>query len=178
MSDADSWASDAHKTLNVPYDCGVAMVADPRVMRAAMDLHASYLIAEQAGRGNPYGRVPELSRRARGVPVWAALRSLGRNGVAALVAHLAGQARAIADGVRGIDGVEVLNDVVYTQVCLAFGDDERTHAVGERLVSAGEVWMSSSQWQGRAVVRVSVSNAATDDADVARTVDAVRSAAT
>ena len=177
MSDADSWASDAHKTLNVPYDCGVAMVADSRVMRAAMDVHASYLIAEHAGPGNPYGRVPELSRRARGVPVWAALRSLGREGVAALVEHLAGQASAIADGVRGIDGVEVLNDVVYTQVCLAFGDDERTQAVGERLVADGEVWMSPSRWQDQAVVRVSVSNAATDDADVARTVEAVRSAA-
>jgi glutamate/tyrosine decarboxylase-like PLP-dependent enzyme len=177
MSDADSWASDAHKTLNVPYDCGVAMVADARVMRAAMDMHASYLIAEQARRGNPYGRVPELSRRARGVPVWAALRSLGRNGVAALVEHLAGQARAIADGVSGIAGVHVLNDVVYTQVCLAFGDDERTLDVGERLAAGGEVWMSPSRWQGQAVVRVSVSNAATDDADVIRTVEAVRAAA-
>jgi glutamate/tyrosine decarboxylase-like PLP-dependent enzyme len=177
MAAADSWASDAHKTLNVPYDCGVAMVADSRAMRAAMDVHASYLIAEHAGPGNPYGRVPELSRRARGVPVWAALRSLGRDGVVGLVEHLAHQAATIADAVTDIGGITVLNDVVYTQVCLHFGDDARTEAAGERLVANGEVWMSRSRWQGKAVVRVSVSNAATDDADVARTLDAVRSAA-
>jgi glutamate/tyrosine decarboxylase-like PLP-dependent enzyme len=177
VSAADSWATDAHKTLNVPYDCGVAVVADPRVMRAAMGVQATYLIAASGGPGNPYEKVPELSRRARGVPVWAALRSLGREGVAGLVEGLVRNAAAIADGVRGIDGVDVLNDVVYTQLCLGFGDDARTHAVAERLVKDGEVWMSPSRWNGQAVVRVSVSNAATDEADVARTVAAVRAAA-
>ncbi|MBM7509317.1 glutamate/tyrosine decarboxylase-like PLP-dependent enzyme [Nocardioides salarius] len=171
---ADSWATDAHKTLNVTYDCGVAVVRDPVAVRSAMGVHASYL-PDAVGPGNPYEKVPELSRRARGVPVWAALRSLGRTGVAAQVDRLAERARGIADGLAGMAGVEVLNDVVYTQVCLAVGDG-RTQEVCARLTGSGEVWMSPSRWQDRDVVRVSVSNAATTDDDVRRTVAAVRAA--
>ncbi len=175
MSEADSWATDAHKTLNVPYDCGVAVVRDPTPLRAAFGVHASYL-TDAGGMGNPYDRVPELSRRARGIPVWAALRSLGRAGVVALVDGLVANARALAKGLGAIDGVEVVNDVVYTQVCLALADDERTREAGRRLAAEGEVWLSSSHWHGRDVLRVSVSNWSTDEDDVARTIAAVRRA--
>ncbi len=171
---ADSWATDAHKTLNVTYDCGIAVVRDPVAVRSAMGVHASYL-PDAVGPGNPYEKVPELSRRARGVPVWAALRSLGSTGVAAQVDRLAERARGIADGLAGVAGVEVLNDVVYTQVCLAVGDG-RTQEVCAELTGSGEVWMSPSRWQDRDVVRVSVSNAATTEDDVRRTVAAVRRA--
>jgi glutamate/tyrosine decarboxylase-like PLP-dependent enzyme len=173
---ADSWATDAHKTLNVPYDCGVAIVARPDALRGAMGMQASYLVRAE-GPGDPLDRVPELSRRARGVPVWAALRSLGRSGVADLVDRLAAHARAIADGIGGIDGAEVLNDVVFTQVSAAFGDDERTRAVTAHLLSDGTAWMSGSRWRDREVLRVSVSNWSTDADDVAASLAAVAKAA-
>lgn len=173
---ADSWATDAHKTLNVPYDCGIAIVADPAAMRAAMGTHANYLIVDETGPGDPFEKVPELSRRARGVPVWAALRSLGRDGVVALVDGLVANAQALAAGIAEIDGAEVLNDVDYTQVCVAFDDDERTRAVTERLIADGLVWMSGSKWHDRDVVRISVSNWSTDDSDVQWSLDAVRRA--
>jgi glutamate/tyrosine decarboxylase-like PLP-dependent enzyme len=173
---ADSWATDAHKTLNVPYDCGISIVADPPSLRAAMGMQASYLVHDK-GRGDPLDKVPELSRRARGVPVWAALRSLGRSGVAELIDRLVRQARALADGIATIDGAEVLNDVEFTQVCLAFGDDDRTREVTRRLLEDGTAWMSGSRWRDRDVLRISVSNWSTDDADVAASIDAVRRAA-
>ncbi|HEX6539223.1 MAG TPA: pyridoxal-dependent decarboxylase [Candidatus Dormibacteraeota bacterium] len=175
--DADSWATDAHKTLNVPYDCGIAIVADSRAMRAALGTRASYLIADDSGPGDPHEKVPELSRRARGVPVWAALRSLGREGVEQLVEGLAARARALATGIADIDGAHILNDVEYTQVCVAFGEDSRTRAVTERLISDGLVWMSGSRWHGRDVLRISVSNWSTDDDDVRWALEAVRRAA-
>lgn len=171
---ADSWATDAHKTLNVPYDCGIAIVARPEPLRRAMGSHASYFIPDEAG--DPMDKVPELSRRARGVPVWAALRSLGRVGIAELVDRLAANASALARGFSGIDGAEVLNDVVFTQVCCAFGDDARTREVTARVLADGTAWMSGSQWRDRAVLRASVSNWSTDAADVAVSVDAVRRA--
>jgi glutamate/tyrosine decarboxylase-like PLP-dependent enzyme len=174
---ADSWATDAHKTLNVPYDCGIAIVSRTSSVRAAMGMHASYLIeAGEAEPADPYERVPELSRRGRGVSVWAALRSLGRDGVAALVEGLATNAQAIAEGIAGIDGAEVINEVPYTQVCVAFGSDERTEAVTRAVLADGTCWMSGSRWRGRAVMRVSVSNWSTDSDDVSRSVDAVRRA--
>ncbi|MGI5239499.1 pyridoxal phosphate-dependent decarboxylase family protein [Dactylosporangium sp. CA-139066] len=178
LAAADSWATDAHKTLNVPYDCGIVIVADPAALRAAMGVQASYLI-EPAGPGgpaDPFEKVPELSRRARGVPVWAALRSLGRRGVAELVDGLAGHARRLADGIAALDGAEVLNDVVFTQVCATFGDDERTAAVTRALLADGTAWMSGSRWRGRAVLRVSVSNWSTDEADVEASLAALRGA--
>lgn len=175
---ADSWGTDAHKTLNVPYDCGIAIVADPVAMRSTFGAHASYLITDDSGPGDPLEKVPEFSRRARGVPVWAALRSLGRSGVAALVERLAGHARALAAGIAGIDGARVVNDVVYTQVCVEFGDDARTRAVTARLIADGTVWMSGSRWRGRDILRISVSNWATDADDVRRSVDAIRRAST
>jgi len=176
---ADSWATDAHKTLNVPYDCGVAIVNSAAAGRQALGAHASYLIsADEDSPGDPMEKVPEFSRRARGVPVWAALRSLGRDGVADLVDGMASSARAIATGVAAIPGAEILNDVVFTQVSVAFGSDALTREVTARLLADGQTWMSGSRWQGRDILRVSVSNWSTDAEDVAVSVDAVRRAAT
>ncbi|MGY2743051.1 pyridoxal phosphate-dependent decarboxylase family protein [Arthrobacter sp. UYCu723] len=176
LQGADSWGTDAHKTLNVPYDCGIAVVRDARPLRSAMGLHTSYLIQDADGAADPFETVPELSRRARGVPVWAALKSLGRNGVAGQVRGLVRRASQLAEELSALDGVEVLNDVDYTQVSLAFGDDAVTQAVTERIISDGRVWMSGSRWQDRDILRISVSNWSTDDADVAVAVDAVRDA--
>ncbi len=171
---ADSWATDAHKTLNVPYDCGIAIVADPTALRGALGMHGDYLITDAAG--DPIDKVPEMSRRARGVPVWAALQSLGRSGVAELVNRLTGHARTIAAGLAAIDGVQVLNEVVFTQACFTVTNDERTEAVMRRLLEEGVTWMSGSRWAGRQVIRVSVSNWSTDAEDVARSVESVRRA--
>lgn len=176
LQGADSWGTDAHKTLNVPYDCGIAVVRDARALRAAMGLHTSYLIQDAGGAADPFETVPELSRRARGVPVWAALKSLGREGVAGQVRGLVQCARQLAEQLSALDGVEVLNDVDYTQVSLAFGDDATTRAVTARIIDDGRVWMSGSRWQDRDILRISVSNWSTDDADVAVAVDAVRDA--
>ncbi|MET4096931.1 pyridoxal-dependent decarboxylase [Arthrobacter sp. UYCu712] len=176
MEGADSWGTDAHKTLNVPYDCGIAVVRDSRALRSAMGLHTSYLIQDTDGAADPFESVPELSRRARGVPVWAALKSLGRDGVANQVRGLVRCAAQLAEQLSALDGVEVLNDVDYTQVSLAFGDDNTTRAVTARIIGDGRVWMSGSRWQDRDILRISVSNWSTDDADVAIAVDAVRDA--
>ena len=176
VAGADSWGTDAHKTLNVPYDCGIAVVRDTQALRSAMGVHTSYLIQAADGAADPFETVPELSRRARGVPVWAALKSLGREGVAAQVRGLVLNAKQLAERLSTLDGVEVLNDVDYTQVSLAFGDDATTRAVTARVIADGRVWMSGSRWQGRDILRISVSNWSTDDADVAAAVDAVRDA--
>jgi len=173
---ADSWATDAHKTLNVPYDCGVAIVRDPAAMRAAMGMHGEYLIMDEERR-DPYERVPELSRRARAIPVWAVLRSLGRRGVADLVERLCDHAQSFAAGVTDIEGAQVLNDVIYTQVCVSFGDDERTRLVVQRMLDDGTAWMSGSTWRDCAVLRISVSNWSTTDDDVAVSLAALRRAA-
>ncbi|MFJ4171095.1 pyridoxal phosphate-dependent decarboxylase family protein [Paenarthrobacter sp. NPDC089714] len=173
---ADSWATDAHKTLNVPYDCGLAIVSSPEAMRRAFSIHTSYFIATDAGPGDPFEKVPELSRRARGIPVWAALRQLGRNGVIAMVEGLAANARALAKGLAAIPGVEVLNDVVFTQVSVSFGSDDRTRRVTQRLMAEGAVWMSGSSWRGRDILRISVSNWSTNADDVETSVEAVRRA--
>jgi glutamate/tyrosine decarboxylase-like PLP-dependent enzyme len=174
LADADSWATDAHKTLNVPYDCGLAIVRDRDALASSMAMHGDYLIE---ATGDPQERVPELSRRARGFASWAALRSLGRSGVVAMVEQLAAHARAFAAGAAEIPGVEVLNDVVFTQVCLAFGDDDRTRAVAAALLADGTTWMSGSRWHDRAIVRISVSNWSTTDDDVRRSLEALRRAA-
>jgi glutamate/tyrosine decarboxylase-like PLP-dependent enzyme len=174
MAAADSWATDAHKTLNVPYDCGIAVVRDGEALHASMGASASYLIA--GDHADPLENTPEMSRRARGVPVWAALRSLGRSGLESLVDGLCRNARALADELRGIDGVEILNDVVYTQVCAAFGDDARTQQVTAAVIADGTAWMSGSRWRGRDVLRISVSNWSTTADDVTRSVDLLRRA--
>ena len=168
---ADSWTTDAHKTLNVPYDNGLAIVADAPALYAAMGIHAAYLIQDE--RPDPFATVPEFSRRARGFTVWAALRSLGRSGVVELVERLRDRARQFADGLAAIDGVEVLNEVVFTQVVVAFGADEVTQEVARRLLADGTAWMTPSAWHGRAVLRISVSNWRTTEADVERTLAAI-----
>jgi len=174
LPEADSWATDAHKTLNVPYDCGLAIVRDRDALASSMAMHGEYLIEAS---GDPQERVPELSRRGRGFALWAALRSLGRGGVVAMVEGLAAHARAFAEGAAEIAGVEVLNDVVFTQVCLSFGDDDRTRAVAAELLADGTTWMSGSRWHDRAIVRISVSNWSTTQDDVRRSLDALRRAA-
>lgn len=171
LDTADSWATDAHKTLNTPYDCGVAIVADAARMRAALRLHASYLLNSSAV--DPYEMVPELSRRARGVPVWAALTSLGRRGIVELVDGLVDAAQGIARGLEQIPGVRVLNDVVYTQVCVACESDEITRAVYAAILAEGNIMPSASVWRGRAVIRFSVSSWRTGPDDVRATVEAV-----
>lgn len=175
---ADSWTTDAHKTLNVPYDCGVAIVAHPDAMHSAFGSHAGYLaVVSSQSSNDPIDKTPELSRRARGVPVWAALASLGREGVAELVERLVDSAKLIASKLAEIAGCTVMNDVVFTQVTFAFETDERTKIVGQRLMDDSTIWISGSKWMGRDVLRVSVSNWSTDETDIAVAVDAVRRAA-
>jgi glutamate/tyrosine decarboxylase-like PLP-dependent enzyme len=162
--------------LNTPYDCGIAIVRHSSALRTALGTSTSYLIADET-HSDPFETVPEFSRRARGVPVWAALRALGRNGVTELVDNLVLRAREIAEGVATIPGARVVNDVDYTQVCVAFEDDERTRAVTARLLADGVAWMSGSRWRGSDVLRVSVSNWSTDDRDIELSLDALRRAA-
>ncbi len=174
---ADSWATDAHKTLNVPYDCGVAIVAHPSALRSTFGVHASYLILADDDRGDPSEKVPEFSRRARGVPVWAAILSLGRNGISELVNRLVANARLMAQGLSEIEGCVVLNEIAFTQVCFAFENDQRTDEICAKLIEDKSVWISGSKWRGRSVLRVSVSNWSTNSEDVAAAVTAVRNAA-
>lgn len=173
---ADSWGTDAHKTLNVPYDAGIVVVRDVPALRTAVGMHAEYLPQEDHGPGDPMEKVPELSRRARGVPVWAALRSLGRDGVDRLVSGRAAMAAELGRRLARLPGVEVLNDVVFTQLVLSFGDDRRTHAVTQHVMADGRVWMSGSRWKGREVLRVSVTNWSTDEADLDAAVDVISDA--
>lgn len=175
LGTADSWATDAHKTLNVPYDCGITVVADPAAVYAAMGVRASYLVASENG-ADPHETAPEMSRRSRGVPTWATLAWLGRSGVAELIERLAGDAAALADGLRTVPGVEVVNEVVYTQVCAALPDDATTQAVAARLREEGVAYAYPSHWRGRDVIRFSVSNWATGPLEVEETVEAVRRA--
>ncbi len=171
---ADSWATDAHKTLNVPYDTGLAIVRDAAAMRAAMGMHGAYLILDE--QGEPFDKVPEISRRGRAFPVWAVLRSLGRSGVAELVERLCRHASSFAAGLDDIEGVTVVNDVDFTQVCATFGTDERTQEVVRRLLADGTAWMTGSTWHEQSVLRISVSNWSTTESDVERSLDAVRKA--
>ena len=171
---ADSWATDAHKTLNVPYDTGLAIVRDAAALRASMGMHGAYLILDELGE--PFDKVPELSRRGRAFPVWAVLRSLGRSGVAELVERLCRHASTFAAGLDEIEGASVLNDVVFTQVCATFGTDERTQEVVRRMLEDGTAWMTGSTWHDQSVLRISVSNWSTNEKDVERSLDAVRKA--
>lgn len=173
---ADSWTTDAHKTLNVPYDCGIAIVRDDSALRAAMGMRGDYLIQEP--EGDPFDRVPEMSRRARAVPVWAVLAALGRTGVAELVERFCRHATAFAAGIAEIPGAEVLNDIVFTQVCATFGSDAETRAVVDRMLADGTAWTSGSRWRDRAVLRISVCNWSTTEDDIEATLAALRRAAT
>jgi glutamate/tyrosine decarboxylase-like PLP-dependent enzyme len=175
---ADSWATDGHKWLNVPYDSGIAFCADADAHRAAMSVHADYLIqAAGDAQRDPVDWTPEFSRRARGFTVYAAIRSLGRAGIAQIVDRCCAHARRFGELLAAEDGVEVLNDVVLNQVLVRFLDeDEATRAVIARVQEEGVAWMSGTTWQGRAAMRISVSNWQTSDADVEATVASILAA--
>jgi glutamate/tyrosine decarboxylase-like PLP-dependent enzyme len=173
---ADSWATDAHKWLNVPYDCGLAFVAHPAAHREAMRLVAEYLVTDEKETRDQMDWTPEFSRRARGFAVYAALRSVGRSGVAELVERCCRHARTFAEQLAQLPGCEVLNEVVLNQVLLRFADDETTTGVLRAVQESGEAWMSGTIWDGRAAIRISVSNWRTSDEDVARTVAAFEAA--
>ncbi len=171
MDQADSWATDFHKWLNVPYDSGLALVRDADALCAAMAVTAEYLPTDSPFR-NPSDFVPELSRRARGVEVWAALQALGRSGVADMVDRNCRQARRFAEGLQSA-GYEVLNDVVLNQVLVAFGDAEQTHRVISGIQNDGTCWCGGTVWHGRTAMRISVSSWATTDEDVERSLAAI-----
>ena len=175
--DADSWATDGHKWLNVPYDCGVVAVRDRDAHAAAMGMTASYLVrSSDAARSNS-DWVPEASRRGRGFAVYAALRSLGREGVAELVDRCCALAGRLAARMAAADGVEVLNDVTLNQVLLRFGaDDAVTDEVIARVQADGTCWVGGTRWHGVAAMRVSVSSWSTTEADIDRTADAILAA--
>lgn len=168
---ADSWATDAHKWLNVPYDSGLAFVRHPHTLQPAMAVTAEYLPTETAHR-NPSDFTPELSRRARGVEVWAALRTLGRAGLAELFERNCRQARRFAEALAAA-GHQILNDVVLNQVLVSFGSPERTRQVVSALQDDGTCWCGGTVWQGKAAMRISVSCWATTDEDVERSLDAM-----
>ena len=178
VEQADSWATDAHKWLNVPYDSGLVFCAHPEAHRAAMGIRAGYLIHGDGGQRDPLDYNPDHSRRARGFAVYAAIRALGRRGVAELVERCCALATRFAERLAAGDGVEVLNHVVLNQVLVRFlsadGDhDAHTRRVVERVQQDGTCWMSGTTWQGRAAMRISVSNWSTDEADVDRSVAAI-----
>jgi glutamate/tyrosine decarboxylase-like PLP-dependent enzyme len=165
---ADSWTTDAHKWLNVPYDSGIVLCRHPESHRAAMTTTASYLIQDEGERRvrDQVDWVPEFSRRARGFAVYAALRSLGRRGLTELVERGCDAASRFADAIARVDGVELLNEVVLNQVLFRFESDERTEEVLRRVQEGGRVWMSGTTWNGRKAIRVSVSNWQTGDEEI------------
>jgi glutamate/tyrosine decarboxylase-like PLP-dependent enzyme len=167
---ADSWATDAHKWLNVPCDSGIAFVRDGRALHAAMSIGAAYLIAGECREPDAF--TPEMSRRARGVEIWAAIKSLGRSGIADLVERNCRMAERIAEGLRHA-GFDVLNDVVLNQVLVAFGDEERTRRIVRGIQADGTCWCGSTVWHGRYAMRISVSSWATTEADIDRSLEAM-----
>jgi glutamate/tyrosine decarboxylase-like PLP-dependent enzyme/RimJ/RimL family protein N-acetyltransferase len=174
---ADSWATDAHKWLNVPYDCGLVFTRHPEAHGRAMAVAASYL--QRSDGRSPADWVPESSRRARGFAVWAALRSLGRSGVEELVDRCCDHARAFAEILGAETDVAILNDVVLNQVLVRFGDDdETTQEVVRRVQADGTCWLGGTVWQGKAAMRISVSSFRTTPEDVERSAGAILAAAT
>jgi len=169
-ADADSWATDAHKWLNVPYDSGIVFVREPQHLRGAMSMSAAYLVS--GARRDPYDYTPEFSRRARGVEVWAALRSLGREGLADLIERSCRHASRFAEGLRSA-GYVILNDVVINQVLVSFGDPETTRQVIAAVQADGTCWVGGTLWQGQTAMRISVSSWATTNDDVERSLAAI-----
>jgi len=170
---ADSWATDGHKWLNVPFDCGIALCAHRDDHEAAMEYAAPYLaVSESHVARDPMGYSPEFSRRARAVPVWAAIRELGREGITALVDRCCAHARAIAEGLAALPGCEIVNEVVLNQVLFRFEDDVRTQAILAAVQEEGEAWMSPTTWDGKFTIRISVVGWRTSERDVERTVAA------
>ncbi len=176
LADADSWATDAHKWLNVPYDCGLAFCASPTAHIASMTMKASYFEGQGEWGRDAADWTPESSRRARALTVYAALRSLGREGVADLVDRCCDLAARFAAAISELPGCELLNDVVLNQVLFRLEDDETTNAVLTRVQESGEAWMGGTMWDGRAAIRISVSGWRTTEADIDRTVAAFEAA--
>lgn len=169
-AEADSWAVDAHKWLNVPYDSGIAICRRPEHLRAAMSVNASYLV--QSDQREPSHFTPEISRRARGMEIWAALRSLGRSGFVEMIERNCQQAQRFADGLRNA-GFIILNDVVINQVLVSFGDADKTRRVIAAAQRDGTAWFGGTVWQGHTAMRISVSGWATTDADVDQSIEAL-----
>ena len=181
IAGADSWATDGHKWLNVPYDSGIVIVADSAAHRGAMSSKAAYLIEASGPERDPLEYVPEFSRRARGFAVYAALRALGRRGVADMIERCSRLARRMRDRLRDEPAVRIMNDVVLNQVLVRFeapgvDADALTRAVITRVQNEGTCWLSGSKWHEMQVMRVSVSNWSTTDADIDRSGDAILSA--
>jgi glutamate/tyrosine decarboxylase-like PLP-dependent enzyme len=172
---ADSWATDGHKWLNVPYDSGYAFIAHPEPHRASMSHRAVYLTHDAAMRDQMDWN-PEWSRRARGFSTYAALRELGRNGVAALIDRCCDHAREIVDGIGQLEGAEVLCRPTINQGLVRFTDDRRTDEVIAAIADTGEAFFTASTWHGMRVMRVSVCNWQTSEDDVRRTISAVKRA--
>lgn len=182
LTGADSWTTDAHKWLNVPYDSGIVICRDAAAHHAAMTLGAAYYVETAGGERDPYNWVPESSRRARAFAIYAALRSLGRSGLAGMIEGCCTLARRMADRLRGAPGVEILNDVVLNQVLVRFsppggGDaaaaDEFTRRVIAAVQADGTCWAGGTTWHGMAAMRISVSNWSTTEADADLSVDAM-----
>jgi glutamate/tyrosine decarboxylase-like PLP-dependent enzyme len=167
---ADSWATDAHKWPNVNYDSGIVMVRDGAALRAAMTISAAYLAS--GARREPMHHTPEASRRARGVELWAALKSLGRSGLCELIERTCALAQRFESGLRAA-GFEILNDVVINQVLVSFGSSEITRKVIRRIQDDGECWCGATEWQGRAAMRISVSSWTTTEPDIDRSLAAM-----
>ena len=170
VAEADSWGTDAHKWLNVPYDSGLAFVREAKHMQAALAIRAAYLIKRDQRDPDEY--VPELSRRARGIEVWAALRSLGREGLADMIERNCAYASFFAKGLQDA-GFEIINDVVLNQVMVSFGDDDMTRRVVTAVQQEGTCWCGGTFWQGRAAMRISVSSWATAETDCERSLAAI-----
>ena len=175
---ADSWITDAHKWLNVPYDSALVLCKDAEAHRAAMTVSASYLIQDDGARAvrDQVDWVPEFSRRARGFAVYAALRSLGRSGLRELVERACDCAQQFAEGIVSLPGVQLLNDVVLNQVLFRFATDEETDDALRRVQDAGDVWMSGTTWDGRRAIRVSVSNWQTTEDEIELALQSFRAA--
>ncbi|MBP1843954.1 glutamate/tyrosine decarboxylase-like PLP-dependent enzyme [Rhizobium petrolearium] len=177
VPNADSWATDGHKWLNVPYDNGIVLVREANDLRSAMALNAACLTTTDAQADRePSHYAPESSRRARGVDIWAALLSLGRDGVADMVAGSCHQAQAFARGLAS-HGFKILNQVVLNQVLVSFGSAEETRSVVDKIQRGGILWCSATVWQGRTAMRISVSNWATTADDVQAGIDEIVRAA-
>ncbi|HKE02613.1 MAG TPA: aminotransferase class V-fold PLP-dependent enzyme [Blastocatellia bacterium] len=170
FAEADSWATDAHKWLNAPYDSGIVFVREAEHLRAAMTVGAAYLIA--GAEREPSHYTPDMSRRARGIEIWAALRSLGRVGLADLIERTCRHATRFAEGLRAA-GYEILNEVALNQVLVSFGDDQTTRRVIEAVQADGTCWCGGTVWRERAAMRISVSSWATTEGDVERSLEAI-----
>jgi glutamate/tyrosine decarboxylase-like PLP-dependent enzyme len=168
--EADSWATDAHKWLNVPYDCGIVFGRNARDLHAALSVGAAYLV--EGGTREPFHYTPDFSRRARGIEVWAALRGLGRAGLADLIERTCRHARRFGEGLRQA-GYEVLNDIVLNQVLVSFGEAETTRRVIAAIQEDGTCWCGGTVWQGHTAMRISVSSYATTDEDVQLSLEAM-----